>query len=76
MGSNGTCEANNLDLNFYYRNGGNLVEDLDNGRDCVTQMRLLRSRPDVLANALRDMGVTESADDYPDCESGEELNHG
>jgi hypothetical protein len=61
-------KKDSFDLNFHYRNGGNLVEDRDNGRDCVTQMRLLRSRPDVLANVLREMGVTESGDDLPDDE--------
>lgn len=68
MPRNTTHERDNLDLNLYYRNGGNLIEDRDSGRDCVTQMRVLRSRPDVLANALRDMGVTESGDDLPDDE--------
>ena len=63
-----SCERENLDLNFYYRNGGNLVEDRENGRDCVTQMRVLRCRPDVLANVLRDMGVSESGDEVPDDE--------
>ena len=29
------------------------------GRNCISQMRLARSRPEVLANALREMGVTE-----------------
>jgi hypothetical protein len=61
-------DRDNFDLNHFYRNGGNLVEDRDNGRDCVTQMRLLRSRPDVLANVLREMGVTESGDGLPDDE--------
>ena len=32
------------------------------GRDCVTQMRLLRSRPDWLAGALREMGIGEDDD--------------
>ena len=37
-----------------------LDEDRSHGRDCVSQMLLARSRPDVLANALREMGITES----------------
>lgn len=66
MAQTDSPERDNFDLNFCYRNGGNLVEDREQGRDCVTQMRLLRRRPDVLANALRDMGVTESGDETPD----------
>ncbi len=34
--------------------------------DCVRQMRMYRHRPDVLANALLDMGVTESGDEVAD----------
>ena len=34
--------------------------------DCVRQMRMFRHRPDVLANALLDMGVTESGDEVTD----------
>lgn len=66
MSRTDTRERESLDLNSYYRHGGNLVEDRENGRDCLTQMRVLRSRPDVLANALRDMGVSESGDELPD----------
>ena len=55
-----------VDLNLYYRNGGNLVEDRENGHDCLSQMRLLRRRPDVLANLLRAMGVSENGDDMAD----------
>lgn len=36
------------------------------GWDCVSQMRLARSRPEVLANALLAMGITESGDEMPD----------
>jgi hypothetical protein len=39
-----------------------LIEDREYDRDCVTQMHMLRSRPDMLANALLDMGVTENGD--------------
>jgi hypothetical protein len=58
--------CSDLDLNLAYRNGGNLKEDRENGHDCVSQMRLLRHRPDVLANVLRTMGVSEDGDDMPD----------
>jgi len=33
--------------------------------DCVRQMQMFRHRPDVLASALRDMGVSESGDEVP-----------
>jgi hypothetical protein len=42
------------------------LHDRETGRDCMTEMSLYRSRPDVLANALLDMGVTESGDEAPD----------
>jgi hypothetical protein len=61
-----SCDSDNLNLNLAYRNGGNLNEDRENGWDCVSQMRLLRRRPDVLANVLRAMGISESGDDMPD----------
>ena len=38
------------------------VLDRESGRDCISQMRLARSRPDVLANALIEMGVTPDGD--------------
>ena len=44
-------------LNHVFRNGGDIIEDREYGRDCVSEMHLARSRPDVLANALRSMGV-------------------
>ena len=31
--------------------------------DCVRQMEMFRHRPDVLASALRDMGVDENGDE-------------
>lgn len=34
--------------------------------DCVRQMQMFRHRPDVLASALRDMGVTEHGDEATD----------
>ncbi len=43
-----------------------LMEDREPGWDCVSQMRLARSRPEVLANALLAMGITESGDEMPD----------
>jgi len=38
------------------------------GRDCVAQLERYRNRPDVLAAALRDMGVTESGDEVEEAE--------
>ena len=55
-------------LNDEYRNGGDLVEDRESGRDCISEMRLAHKRADVLANALRDMGITESGDAVRDDE--------
>lgn len=43
-----------------------LMDDREPGWDCVSQMRLARSRPEVLANALLAMGITESGDEMPD----------
>ena len=48
------------------RHSPRLMRDRDLNRDCLTQMSLYRSRPDVLANALLDMGITESGDGVPD----------
>ncbi len=31
--------------------------------DCVRQMQMFRHRPDVLAGALRDMGISENGDE-------------
>jgi hypothetical protein len=42
------------------------AEMRDEGRDCVEQMELIRARPDVLAKALRDMGITEGGDEVRD----------
>jgi hypothetical protein len=36
------------------------------GSDCVAWMRRARRHPDVLANALREMGVTENGDETLD----------
>jgi hypothetical protein len=44
------------------------MQDREDGRDCVSQMRLARNRPDVLASALREMGITENGDGIPDDE--------
>ena len=43
-----------------------LMDYREPGWDCVSQMRLARSRPEVLANALLAMGITESGDEMPD----------
>jgi hypothetical protein len=48
-----------------------LMDDREPGWDCVSQMRLARSRPDVLASALRAMGISESGDEMPDQERTE-----
>ena len=45
-----------------------LMDDREPGWDCVSQMRLARSRPEVLANALLAMGITENGDEMPDQE--------
>jgi hypothetical protein len=42
------------------------ADRLRHGRDCISQMRLARRHPEVLASALREMGVTENGDDLPD----------
>lgn len=48
-----------------------LMQDRNGGRDCLSQMSLYRSRPDVLANALRAMGITDNGDEMPDQERTE-----
>lgn len=48
-----------------------LMDDREPGWDCVSQMRLARSRPEVLANALLAMGITESGDEMPNQERTE-----
>jgi len=55
-------------LNDTYRNGGNPAEDRESGRDLVSDMRLARSRLDVLANDLARMGWSISGDEpaHPD----------
>ena len=46
-----------------------LVNSRGGGWDCIRQMQMFRHRPDVLASALRDMGVNESGDEITDeCE--------
>jgi len=45
------------------RKSQNPVNNRGGDWDCVRQMRMFRHRPDVLANALLDMGVTESGDE-------------
>ena len=34
-------------------------------RDCVSEMLLLRARPDLLAEALEEMGISEANDNFP-----------
>ena len=55
-------------VNDTYRNGGNLAEDRESGRDLVSDMKLARSRVDVLANDLARMGWSVSGDEpvHPD----------
>jgi hypothetical protein len=50
-------------LDEVYRHGGQLVEDRESGRDLVSEMGLLSSRPEVLANALAEMGVGLEGDE-------------
>ena len=69
------CRAKNNeadhDLDFTKPKRRRLRDDREPGWDCVSQMRLARSRPEVLANALRAMGYTESGDEMPDQERTE-----
>lgn len=62
-----------LTLNDTYRNGGNLTEDREGGRDLLSEMKLARSRADVLANDLARMGWSVSGDEpiHPDEPSDE-----
>lgn len=53
-------------LNDTFRAGGNLVEERDYAHDTLKEMNLARSRPDVLAGQLRDMGITPNGDDPGD----------
>jgi hypothetical protein len=65
-------------LNETYRNGGNIAEDRESGRDLLSDMRLARSRPDVLANDLARMGWSVSGDEpvHPDEATGESEGYG
>ena len=65
-------------LNDTYRNGGDLAEDRESGRDLLSDMRLARSRLDVLANDLARMGWSVSGDEpvYPDEPTGESEGYG
>lgn len=66
------CRCKPLDggetFNEQFRRGGkDMVEDREGGsRDLLGDMELARHRPDVLANDLRRMGVTENGDDPED----------
>ena len=44
------------------------AEGSDDGRDCVAMMEVVRSRHEVLANVLREMGVSESGDEVSEDE--------
>ncbi len=48
------------------RNGSSLAEDRRTGRDLVTEMGVASRRPDVLANQLRSMGVSQDGDEVLD----------
>jgi hypothetical protein len=67
MRTNGICETKNLALDRY-RDRSPVVEGPDGVRDCVAQLGLLRSCPDVLEGALREMGITENGDEIADAE--------
>lgn len=45
-----------------------MVEDRESGRDSISAMSLAEARPDVLANALLEMGITENGDEVLDKE--------
>ena len=68
------CEACGTEADYHagssldnvYRNGGRLTEDRESGRDLVTEMAMLSSRPDWLAGELRSMGVTPDGDEVQD----------
>ena len=67
-----------MTVNDTYRNGGNLTEDRESGRDLVSDMKLARSRVDVLANDLARMGWSVSGDEpvHPDEPTGESEGYG
>lgn len=71
MRSRATNHEDDDDLDFIKPPRRRLMDDREPGWDCVSQMRLARSRPEVLANALRAMGITESGDEMPDQERTE-----
>jgi hypothetical protein len=50
-------------LDREYRNGGALFEDRDPGWDLLSGMQAIRSRPDVLAEALNSMGMATEGDE-------------
>ena len=56
----------NNSMNEQFRNGGNIQEDRESGRDVISAMRLAHQRHDVLKNALLEMGITENGDDPED----------
>jgi hypothetical protein len=66
-----TKHEDDHDLDLFLPPRRRLMDDREPGWDCVSQMRLARSRPEVLANALLAMGITESGDETPDQERTE-----
>ncbi len=66
MQSRATKIEDDHDLDLISPPRRRLMDDREPGWDCVSQMRLARSRPEVLANALRAMGITESGDEMPE----------
>jgi hypothetical protein len=71
MRSRATNNEDDHDLDSLNPPRRRLMDDREPGWDCVSQMRLARSRPEVLANALLVMGITESGDEMPDQERTE-----
>jgi len=53
-------EHEQFNVDMGRRGGGYPVDDMERNRDCVSQMGMAEHRPDVLYNALRDMGVEVS----------------
>lgn len=52
--------------NGQYRNGGDLVEDREDGRDVLSTMSQAQRNPDMLRNTLRELGYSETGDDMDD----------
>lgn len=64
------------EFNLLFREGGGYpVEDNTANRDCISQMMLVRSRSDVLRNALRDMRCDISERVETGCGGGDLFQH-